>query len=253
MYARRALRSRPRRVPRRRGRKARKARVTKTRKMYKSPIVNTASIRENYTIDIVGNVLNFYNSFELADVTFDRAQTVAQAYQEYRMKYIKLTFRPSADTFPVVAGNTIPQLYFMLDKANAIPTTANLQTFLDMGCRPIRFDDRNIVKAWKPTVLTADKTSAGASTAAQIRTSPWLSTNANAGGNPAVWSPSTVDHLGCVFYVTKVNTPDPLLPYKVDVETVFEFRKPLWRAGTDPNMQYGLIKDGVQTIVTQQA
>jgi len=247
-------RSRVPRVRRRRNlrRRGLKKRVGRSRaKMYRSPIVNTASIRENYTIDISGNVLNFYNSFALADAMYDRAQTVAQAYQEYRMKYIKLTFRPSADTFPAVVGNAIPQLYFMLDKANSIPVTANLQTFLDMGCRPIRFDEKNIIKAWKPTVLTADKISAGVLNASQIRVTPWLSTNANSGGNPAGWAPSTVDHLGCVFYVTKINTPDPLLPYKVDVEVVFEFRKPLWRAGTGLEVpQYGLIKDGVQTIVT---
>jgi len=226
MYAKRRPAARkPRRAPRKVSKPARKPAA--------API-NTASVRENYTMSIPDGSLNFFSSVELADGQYNRSQAVAQAYQEFKIKYIKLTFRPSADTFPVVAGNTIPQLYFQLNKANAIPTNANLQTLLDMGCRPIRFDDKNIVKTYLPTVLTADMTGAAVTSAAQVRTAPWLSTNALSGsGGGAAWTPSTVDHLGCVFQVTKMSALTPTDNYSVDVEVVFLFRKPLWRAGAE--------------------
>lgn len=196
--------------------------------------VNTASIRECQTQAFPDGQLVFYRNLGLDDAQYDRAQTVAQAYQEFRIKYVKLTFRPSCDTFTPVAGNTIPQLYFQLDRANAIETDCNLQTLYDMGCRPIRFDSKNIVKKWRPTVLTTDMLTAGQVTASQVRVSPWLSTNRNAGNPGAQWFPSGVDHLGAVWHVTQMNPATPNINYNVDFEVVFEFRKPLWQSVPEP-------------------
>lgn len=189
---------------------------------------NTASVKEAYQVTVPDGNITFFRTTALSDLLFDRAQTVAQAYQQYRIKYIKLTFKPSADTFPAVAGNTISQLYFMYDKANAIPTNANAGTFFSMGARPRRMDDKNLIYAWKPTALAATYTAAGVTTASLLRTSPWLATNQNSGNPQPGWAPSDVDHLGAVFYVTKINPADTL-NYTVDVEVLFEFRKPLWK------------------------
>lgn len=202
------------------------------RKRTSTPAVNTASLRENYSMTLPDGTMNFFRNVELADILYDRAQSVAAAFQEFKIKYVKLTFRPSADTFAPAAGNTIPQLYFQMDKSNSVPTTASLQTLLDMGCRPIRFDAKNIVKTYRPTVLTADMIGPGAVTASQTRSSPWLSTNANSGNPGAAWAPSVVDHLGCLFHVTQMNPLTPPVNFKVDVEVVFCFRKPLWRGGS---------------------
>lgn len=202
------------------------------RKRTSSGAVNTAALRENYSMSLSDGTMNFFRNVELADASYDRAQAVAAAFQEYKIKYVKLIFRPSADTFAPAAGNTIPQLYFQMDKSNAVPTTASLQTLQDMGCRPIRFDARNITKTYRPTVLTADMVSPGAVVASQTRTSPWLSTNANSGNPGAGWAPSAVDHLGCLFHVTQMNPMTPPVNFKVDVEVVFCFRKPLWRGGS---------------------
>lgn len=219
---------RPRRKSVRRRKTGRKMMIARPRATYTT---NTASIKENYSVPVLDGNVTFFRSTQLADIIYDRAQTVAQAYQQFRIKYIKLYFRPSADTFPAVVGNTIPQLYFMIDKANAIPTNATAGTFFSMGCRPRRMDDKNITYSWSPTALTADFSAPGVVTASQLRTSPWLSTNANSGNPGAVWQPSQVDHLGCAFYVTKIN-PGDTITYTVDVEVVFQFRKPLWK-GSD--------------------
>lgn len=224
MYARRRLNrkrtSRPRRKISRR-----------TAKRTTRQVVNTASLRENTSDSFADGTVTFYRSLALDDGDYDRAQAVAAAYQEFRIKYIKLTFRPSADTFAPAAGNSIPQLYFQIDKSSAIPTSANFQTFLDMGVRPIRFDAKNIVKIWKPSVLVTNSTGPGTQTATQIKERPWLSTNANAGNPVALWAPNTTDHLGAVWFVTQMNPATPAVNYYVDFETVFEFRKPLWRRG----------------------
>lgn len=187
---------------------------------------NTAAIRENYSVSLNDGTMNYF-SVALANSVFNRAQAVAQNFQEYRIKYVKLTFKPSADTFPLAAGNTIPQLYFQMNKYQAIPAGATLQQLLDMGCRPIRFDDKNIVKAWKPVVLLgADNTAVGTQLPAVVKTTPWLSTN-NAAIDPVAWSASAAEHLGCVFFVTKANPATPTVSYVVDVEVVFQYRRPL--------------------------
>lgn len=188
---------------------------------------NTASVRENYTVSANDGVANFF-SIALANTTFNRAQAVAAAYQSYRVKYVKLTFRPSADTWPVGQG-PIPQLYFQMNKYQSIPTNASLQTLLDMGARPIRFDDKNIVRAWKPTVLIGADQSAPASQleASMVKTTPWLSTNQLAQNPTTSWTPSNVEHLGCVFFVTKPSPTTPTIAFNVDVEVVFQYRRPL--------------------------
>lgn len=196
------------------------------RRIPRSITTNTAAIRENYTVTLNDGTMNYF-SVALANSVFNRAQAVAQNFQEYRIKYVKLIFKPSADTFPLAAGNTIPQLYFQMNKYQAIPAGASLAQLLDMGCRPIRFDDKNITKAWKPVVLLgADNTAAATQLPAVVKVTPWLSTN-NAAIDPLAWSPSAAEHLGCVFYVTKPNPATPTVAYVVDVEVVFQYRRPL--------------------------
>lgn len=216
-----------------RKKRAYRKKTTRPRKAYRKlgiAPVNTAAMREVRQIPCGDNTTVIYPGLQLGDPLFDRAQAVARAYQEYRVKYIKLTFKPSCDTFAPAAGNQIPQLYFQLDLANSIETDCNFQTFLDMGVKPMRFDDKNIIKVWRPTVLTTDGTGPGTSTAAQVKKTPWLSTNAASGNPNATWSPSLVLHHGAVWFVTPLNPATPEITYMVECETVFEFRKPLWRS-----------------------
>lgn len=191
-------------------------------------VTNTAAVRENYTVSLQDGLTTFYSE-SLAALSFDRAQSVASSFQEYRIKYVKLTFRPSADTFAPAAGNAIPQLYFQMNKFASIPTSATQQTLLDMGCRPIRFDDKNIVRAFKPNVLIgADQAPPGVVINAQKPlTTPWLSTNNNAMNPGTLWQPSNVQHYGACWLVTKMNPSTPTINYYCDIEVVFQFRKPL--------------------------
>lgn len=231
----------PRRAP------ARRMRRRPARRVGSSAAVNTASIRENYSVAVPDGAVTFLRNISLATATYDRAIAVAAAYQEFKVKYVKLTFRPSADTFMPAAGNVIPQLYYQLDRGNAIPTNATVQTMLDMGCRPMRFDDRNIVKTYRPAVLIGADGPGAILAASQIKVSPWLSTNAFAGLPGAAWSPSLIDHTGCAFVVTKQNPLTPTLNYQMDVEVVFCFRKPLWSANAsqEPPLTNSIMGDQV--------
>lgn len=208
----------------------------------RSIATNTAAVRENYTVSVPDGGITFFST-ALSQTTFDRAQSVASSFQEYRVKYVKLIFKPSADTFPIAAGNIIPQLYFQMNKYQSIPTSATLQTLLDMGCRPIRFDDKNITRAYKPVVLTATDTTSLAVAAQKSLTTPWLSTNNNAQNPTIAWAPSTVEHLGCCFIVQKPNPATPTINWTLDVEVVFQFRRPLstLAPGTGEN---NLVLDG---------
>lgn len=224
------------------------------RRMYKPRgrpryTINTASVKEAYSVPILDGNVVFIRNTQLADLSFDRAQAVAAAYQQFRIKYVKLTFRPSADTYPAVPGNVIPQMYWMIDKTNSIPLNADANTFFSMGARPRRFDDHNLVFAYKPAALTSDYVAPGAVVASQLKISPWLSTNANSGNPAAGWAPSSVDHMGCVFYVTKINPADTIT-YTLDVEVVFEFRKPLWKGSAGQESSNVLIEDGQVKPVT---
>jgi len=227
-----------------------KKKIYRSRRIPRSITTNTAAVKECYSTPINDGNVVFFRNTQLADAAFDRSQAVAAAYQQFRVKYIKLTFRPSADTYPVVAGNVIPQIYFMFDKSNSIPTNADANTFFSMGARPRRMDDKNLVYAWKPTVLNTSLTQGGASTSADLMTRPWLSTNANAQNPIGAWAPSTVAHLGAAFYVTKINPADDL-QYFMDVEVVFQFRKPVWR-GSASSTSYQSIENGVTVTKTVQ-
>lgn len=226
----------------------RRRKAFKGRRIGRPITTNTAAIRENYSVTLNDGTMNYF-SVALGNTVFNRAQAVAQNFQEYRIKYVKLTFKPSADTFPLAAGNTIPQLYFQMNKYQAIPSGASLAQLLDMGCRPIRFDDKNITRAWKPCVLlSADNTALGTAAPAQVKVTPWLSTN-NAAGDPVSWVASAVEHLGCVFFVTKANPATPTVPYVVDVEVVFQYRRPLSLLEEPSNTPMATIKGAAVTQV----
>lgn len=211
---------------------------------------NTAAVRENYSLSLNDGLTTFYTE-SLSNVNFDRAQKVASSFQEYRFKYLKITFRPSADTFPIGSG-PIPQLYVMVNKAASIPTSATLQTLLDMGARPIRFDDKNIVKAWKPTVLIGSDQYPPASQleASTIKTTPWLSTNLYAQNPGASWAPSNVQHYGLCFLVTKPSPTTPTIAFNVDIEVVIQFRKPLAEPNdTETNTNVMLVNGSAVPVV----
>jgi len=169
---------------------------------------------------------------------YQRAIQVAQAYQFYRIKNIAVKIKPQFDTYTfnagagaTAAGYGKPKLYSMLDKSGSLPTTVTLENLKQMGARPRNLDEKPLVISWAPTVLTLDMSApGGASQPGSYKVSPWLNTSANTVA-PGVWNANTIDHLGVYFYVESTSYGGTGgLPYQVDVEVQFEFKKPLWSA-----------------------
>lgn len=244
------------RIPRRkRVQRKRRAGARKPRRAVRKAGVpkQAATLTESYQVSAPDGIVIFNRAVQLSSATFDRAQAVAQAYQEYCIKKVTLVFRPSCDTFTPAAGNSIPNLYYVLDKATSIPTNASLQTLLDMGCRPTRFDSKNIRKSFKPVALLgADTSAAGTIVGAQpSKASPWLATNANAAAPGALWAPSQVEHAGCAFFVTKMSGLTPAINYTIDLQIDFAFRKPTWHVppgGLEVSSNMNLVGDQITHV-----
>lgn len=169
------------------------------------------------------NVMYQKRNFELADHI--RAVSIAQGYQFFRITRITLTFKPMLDTFSTTGTGTVPQFYYMLDKSGSMPAAPTVDYLRQMGARPRRFDDKNVVVSWRPSVLDLSSTDPAGASAAHYRISPWLSTNANQFG-VGPWGPSVVDHLG-LYWFARQDTPGANNYFTIECTVDFQFKKPL--------------------------
>lgn len=182
----------------------------------------------------VTNTMYQYNRFQLSD--FPRAVNVAQAYQHFRITGITLTFKPAYDTFSSALGAAQKMnLYYMIDKADAIPTTVTLEGLKQMGVKPISFDEKPLRITWRPSVLTEDQNTALAGIGGAYKVSPWLTTNANPGA-PGLWLPSNVAHKGIYWYIEQ---PGANTTIYVEVELQFQYKKPLVQLLSGPSAVQG--------------
>lgn len=214
-----------RRRPVRRGRKA----VTN--------VPEYASLSETRTMvpPVGGFVLNtMYSLMTTTLDQFDRATQVAKAYQFYRIKHISLKLKPPFDTY--ISGATLgtakPYLYYMLDKAGALPTNITLEGLKQCGAKPRAFDEQQLLIKWSPSVLQDAMVTGGAAPVSQgsaYKISPWLNTNSVSVGQP--WNPSSVDHLG-VYWMVAAAIIGQGPAYDIEVEVQFEFKKPLVNTST---------------------
>lgn len=213
-------------------RAVRRAPVRRRRYAKKTNVSEYASLSETRTIVAPGtnNMINtMYSLMNTSLDQFTRAPLVAQAYQHFRIKNIALRLKPPFDTF--VSGSTTgtakPYLYYMIDKAGAIPTNISLEGLKQMGAKPRAFDEKQLTISWSPSVLQDVLTVGGAAPVAQgsaYKISPWLNTADTTVGSP--WNASTVDHLGVYWYV-EAPVAGTATSYEIDVEVQFEFKKPL--------------------------
>lgn len=175
-----------------------------------------------------------------------RAVPTAQSYQHYRIKRIMLEFKPQYDTFlPDVGaagtGFLVPNFYYTINKSGSIPSTVSTNGLIAMGAKPIRFDDKTIKVAWRPSVLQENAGVLG-DVGSGYKVSPWLSTNANANA-PGQFQPSSVNHLGIYWNVVRPGTlPAGVaeLSYSVQITAEFQFKKPLVKTSSNnlPALEY---------------
>jgi len=145
---------------------------------------------------------------------FTRAEEVAKAYQFYRIKSVKITYKFPFDTF-APANVARPNFYYMIDKAAAISPLSTLESLKNMGARPRQCDEKPISITWRPTVL-AEVDAVGGAQPAHYSISPWLST-----------AHQSVNHEGLFFYGEQVLFGGTAQIYFAELELQFEFKKPL--------------------------
>lgn len=207
-------------------------------------------LQNEFALNATGNgasgspsqAFGFYN-FALSNSP--RASAVAQGYQEYRISKVEVFVKPCADTFDsglvgTGTNSSVPHLLYMIDKTATFDNNGtNSQSLKQAGAKPIRLDDRVIKIKWKPAVaIGSSEVVPGPAPVAELsaayKTSPWITTNANAGTPTAPWVVNSVDHMGLTLAAEQPRGPLPTAVASVSFRITYEFRKPLWTIPPPP-------------------
>jgi len=204
-------------------RPVRRARKTKPRRQRRRRTNNRnvsewASLSCKQTITAPGADFACNNMYNLRGVLrlsgFTRAEEVAKAYQFYRIKSVKVTYKFPFDTF--APGNVArPNFYYVIDKAQALSNLSTLESLKNMGARPRPCDEKPMSVSWAPSVLS-EVDAVGGAQPAQYKISPWLST-----------AHDSVNHEGVFWYAEQVLFGGTAQIYHAELELQFEFKKPL--------------------------
>lgn len=195
------------------------------------------------------NIILQLNQIRLSQ--FDRLVNIAKNYQFFRFTRVEMRFKPYSDTYiPGAAPGSggaitpsIPYFYHLIDKGDTLEI-ADFNSLRDAGCKPVRFDEKTVTVAWKPTVLlmtqdyqNQNPPATSVPKPALTRTSPWLSTSANAGERGGPWFPSDIDHTG-ILYGCEQNKTVPGIAYSYGVEVTVhcQFKKPLNAPGSGTDL-----------------
>jgi len=205
-----------RRAPRRR-------RAPMRRPMRRSPLPlaptgSFASRRETYSIPATAGQVYDLNDIRI-NAQFVVAPILANLYQYYRITSVEMRIKPNYDAY--VAGGTsgtgaLPYLYFLYDKSGSLGNL-NATQFEECGAKPVRVDEKTILRKWKPSVRIGDLNQA----VPMFKTSPWMPTHSTDG-----ITVNAPNHMGAVWYISKVNPSDAQI-YDIDVTVTFQFKKPL--------------------------
>lgn len=178
------------------------------------------------------NVNVLYTLYDVQLNQFDRLKQIARAYQYYRITKIELKLKPFADTFTNAGGNSVPYLFWLIDRNESFNFISNdFQGVRDSGAKPIRFDEKTINIRYKPTVLQTlpnDQFNPPLTqTFMNSRISPWLPTNRYAGAETVInqWDCSIVPHRGLVYGVQQDLAATPW-QYGTEITLHVQFKKP---------------------------
>lgn len=204
----------------------RKTRVL--RGIRRAPVAEVASCKETQTFTLLNpNVV--YNNYNTQLSSFNRAVTIAEGYQFYRIKKITYKFSPLSDTFQNGTGTTVPYLYFMMDRLRQLRSANTVDQVRLLGAKPRRMDDKIVTWSYTPSVLVGnyDALPPGGQLSTQFtqyKVSPWLS--CRDWENNTTWVPDSTDHLGCIWVME--NSGGLNVPYKCERIVEFEFKKPAY-------------------------
>jgi len=205
------------------GRKGRKTVMRQRRRVNRHTNDQWASASQTIALgDDLTSQVYVLDNINLAQ--FDRLSLIASAYQYFRLTYIEYKLTPYFDTFKPGEVSTVPYLYWLINKGDSL-NIASFNAMRDAGAKPIRFDEKTIKVAWRPSVLQENQGVLG-DIGSGYKVSPWLST-VQQSAPPA---PSTVQHLGIYWTVSRPGILPPgfvELTYDIQITVEFQFKKPL--------------------------
>lgn len=194
------------------------------------PLVNSgnkayATRSETFSVGaLAGTVMSF------RDLSLDKlttCQDLAQFFQLFRITGVQMRFKPNIDSIVPAQGQIKPYLYWQIDRQAVIPNNIDATYFEDMGVKPITIDEKPVLRSYRPSVLLANPNGAGGVQTGGYKLSPWLPTNEESvDEDPTGFTASTVEHHGCLFYISKTAQNDGQY-YDIDVTVTVQFWKPL--------------------------
>jgi len=167
-----------------------------------------------------------------------RASIVAPAYGLYRVAQIEYKITPKYDTYSANLGQggvpigdqpvEVPKLYWKMNRYGDAPVGFTSLDMLSLGSKPLRLDDKTLTIKYKPNILIAN---AGAAATAQdggsgqVKITPWLSTDTEAGDNQ--FALSTTEHYGHIMYIecAAAGSATPEI-CEIQARVVYEFKNP---------------------------
>lgn len=189
---------------------------------------NTCKVIE--TIPASGINLNSPYILLKAGITGARASAIAKEFGLYRIVGLKYTFRPLFDTYSSSlpgagnAPNSVPTLYWKMNRYGDIPGVFNGDYMRSLGAKPFRLDDKNVVVRFKPNILQSQQNTVGPSQAS-IKISPWLSTDDTPQDN--LFTLSTATHYGMSLFVEGGGAGTALGACCLyDLQIIYEFKNP---------------------------
>jgi len=184
---------------------------------------DTAKLKETVTVTVGAGGPVFFDAWGLGDLLLERAPAVAVNFQYYRIKQIELKLITQSDTYSGLSGITMPQVYYLLNKGQSIPTGLGFDEMLDMGAKPRVLNESNLNWKFAPSIVIAERDTTGALVATYPKVHPWLNTNQTPG---PTFTLSQVEHAGFIIGVTKMNAGDTT-QYALQATYHFEFKDPL--------------------------
>jgi hypothetical protein len=173
---------------------------------------------------IAGTVMSFR---DLALDKLTTCQDLAQFFQLFRITGVQMRFKPNVDSIVPAQGQIKPYLYWQIDRSATIPNNIDATYFEDLGCKPTVVDEKPIIRSYRPSVLTANPNGVAGVQTGGYKLSPWLPTNMDSvDEDPTGFTVSSVEHHGCLFYISKTAQNDAQY-YDIDVTVTVQFWKPL--------------------------
>lgn len=199
------------------------------RSVKKSGVPEWASLTETREMGVLDSN-TMYQSYNVALSQFPRARTVAQGYQQYRIKRIAYKISPLLDTFQSGSNTSIPYLYYMVDRTKNLLAANTVDVLQKVGAKPRRVDDKIITFSYTPSVLTGtlDVNPPSGQTQTnftQYKVGPWLNTRDSE--IDSIWNPDTTDHQGIKWIVE--SSTGTSIGYKMEMIVEFEFKKPSYQ------------------------